>query len=80
MPLTRIIYKLNVKIKNQIYINVNFILFLRTFIPDLYVRCNQNIFLLHDSVLKIFWFLFCIKLEYNTLFLHFLEKEALYGF
>lgn len=71
---------MNVKIKNQIYINVNFIVFLRTFIPDLHVRCNQNIFLLHDSVLKFFGFLFGIKLEYNTLFIHFLENEALYGF
>ncbi len=71
---------MNVKIKNQIYINVNFIVFLRTFIPDLHVRRNQNIFLLHGSVLKFFGFLFDIRLEYNTLFLPFLENEALYGF
>ena len=53
MPLTGTIYKLNVKIKNQFYINVNLIVFLRTFIPDLHVRCNQNIFLLHDLVYQI---------------------------
>lgn len=71
---------MTVKIKNLFYINVNFIVFLRTFIPDLHVRRIQNIFLLPDSVLKFFGFLFGIRLEYNTLFLHFLENEALYGF